>query len=385
MADFNEHNIDIKDWNIFIDNNTEIKTLVSDCSVDISNIIINNNKISSKVPEIDSALSGLKTVSVSSKTLLFSNKDNIDTYTNKINEYLVDRSVKLISCINFAELAIDNYNGITAEARETFNKIMNGLYEYDVLWLVASTCPALAFVVGYSSDLFEGNGSYLIGDGTMELFDSLTSVVTEQDRKMWATVGVGSSVVLIYSSLYNMGNEYLKDQHLNTTDWKRVLANSSSDSILFAMWSTIAGSIGGPVGVIVAAEMTIPVSKLFSGIKDGLTGDAVVDEFDENGKHYVVTANGEGAVDGYQGNYHTILKQMKDNENLEVEGLVVANKYEMNKFNKLLNRVRVNSNSVEEAKEMFESEINNNTELSNTYYELNKNYNFNVEDWYNSN
>ena len=34
---------------------------------------------------------------------------------------------------------------------------------------------------------------------------------------------------------------------------------------------------------------------------------------------------------------------------------------------------------------MFESEINNNTELSNTYYELNKNYNFNVEDWYNSN
>ena len=59
-------NINIKDWQTFLDNNEEIERALDRCCSNVADMIANSNSLSTVVPTINSELGKLKKVSVSS-------------------------------------------------------------------------------------------------------------------------------------------------------------------------------------------------------------------------------------------------------------------------------------------------------------------------------
>lgn len=440
MADFDVRNIDIKDWDVFKNNNIEIKTLLERCSVNVANMVTNNTTLISTMPSIDAELSNLKTVTLSNKSLLLSDDyQQMNTYINDMNQELLSRSLKVVSCINFAELGIYDYDTADEKTLSAFNSIMNDLYDYNILWIASNTlqkvCPALSFLLGYGAEMKYGeNKDFCVGDGVQSLFkDSISSLVENEYKSIWANTGVGTVAVVCYE-LFNNMNKYNIDPS-NPDNWtqvdkRRLFANTSASAINYAEWSLISGSIfqsikaeteliglaegsatlitlesGGLfAGAMVAAMYAYPTAKILKSIVDSYTGDVVAEQFStENGKEYIITKNGEGIT----GTYNDILKKVYDSNktstievdgNLyskeiiyennwaeyasEVNGKTIVNEYEAENFNALLTKISNEANNAYEAKRMFDTAINEDTGLYHTYNELKYNYDYDITEWY---
>jgi len=311
-------NINIKDWQTFLDNNEEIERALDRCCSNVADMIANSNSLSTVVPTINSELGKLKKVSVSS----IPEPTDLFNETNALNTYLQEKSIKVVCGLSYAELMIDAYNKgeeVDPEVTDAFSKIMKGLADSNVYWLVyeltkGKGLEALGFTLAYGNDAgFEG-GNFVVGDGFWALFGkNLTSVVKADIPPYWINACTGAIVVAGFSMI----KDWLTDEgKWDSKDTERLFANAGAAGLAYAEWTIIAGAIGGPLGIIVAGLAAIPTSILLGDVADWLVGDNIIDEFtliDENGvEHtYKVPKNGNGK----DGTWDVMLERFNRNIN----------------------------------------------------------------------
>ncbi|MBR2827868.1 MAG: hypothetical protein IKE70_01375 [Bacilli bacterium] len=300
--------IHIEDWKKFLSNNDEVEDSLNRCCSNVADMIANINSINAKTSSINSALSTLKTVSV----------PNIDdglkllSLINEFNNYFKQKSIKIISGINYAELAIDAYNNETEVdegAKDLFQKILQETADSNIYWIVNESLKTTAFsgigfIMAYGTDAYNEGGNYVVGDGATKLFElGNKKYFNFSDPKIWVNTAVGASVVALYTGW----QYYQNDKGIMTDEDKLRLGIEAGNAALsYAEWTFIAGTIGGIPGVVAAAALSFPTTYILGRAKDYIVGDNIIDEFDG----YEVPKNGNGK----DGTWDALLDMYKGNQ-----------------------------------------------------------------------
>ena len=192
----------------------------------------------------------------------------------------------------------------------------------------------------------------------------------------------------------------------------------ASAGLSYLEWAIIAGSIGGPAGVVVASLIGIPTSMLLNALTDHISGDYVVDEFqrpdglsEDEYITYVVEHNGHGKngtfsayvemlTMDHNGEYYigdedqcyteeTFKRKLYD----DWYGLVEEDSYVMRfeegpseHFSKILDSF-ASAPTYEEGLQEFWTQVNDSAWTENSCYDiysmLTTGYDFDLEEYYN--
>ena len=288
--------IDIDDWRSFVDNNEEIEEALNVCCSNVADMIANATAVASSILAVNSAFLELESVSVET----IPEADDLVTKVNEINDYIKDKALIIVAGINYAELAVKAFNSgiaIDDETSQLLSKILQRVADSNVYWLVSkllSKTPfkGIGFCLAYGTDAIQEGGTFVVGDAAVELFQAgMQNFFKIDTPPLWANAAVGSVVV----ALFTAGCDYFGDKgEMTQLDWERLGLDAAFAGLSYAEWVAIAGSIGGPAGVVVAGLVAIPTSMLFNAIKDAVTGDNIIHTFEIDGVTYEVPANGNG-------------------------------------------------------------------------------------------
>ena len=284
--------VHIEDWKKFLSNNDEVEDSLNRCCSNVADMIANINSINAKTTSINSALSTLKTVSVPS----IDDGSKLLSLINDFSNYFKQKSIKIVSGINYAELAIDAYNNETEvdeEAKDLFQKILQETADSNIYWIVNESLKTTAFsgigfLMAYGTDAYNEGGNYVVGDGATKLFElGNKKIFNISDPKIWVNTAVGASVVALFTGL----QYYYNDKGIMTDkDKLRLGLEAGSAALSYAEWTLIAGTVGGIPGVVAAAALAFPTTYVLGKAKDYIVGDNIIDEFDG----YEVPRNGNG-------------------------------------------------------------------------------------------
>ena len=291
----NVNEIDIDDWQKFVDNNEIIEDALNSCCSNIADMIANISSINASVPGINEELGKLKTVKGPSVPSCDTSQNIIDS----INEYMKDKALIIVSSISYAELAVKGFN-IDEETDALFDQILQGIADANVYWIVNSLLqerlPAVGFILAYGTDIGQEGGHFAVGDAAMTLFRIGTSEfeIIKKYPKIaeWANVAVGSLAVVGITALSDVINDPGEWTH---DDWKRLGIDITGSALSYAEWVIIAGALEGPVGVVVAAAFAVPTAMLINEISGTITGDKVIHTIEREGRAPIdVPINGSG-------------------------------------------------------------------------------------------
>lgn len=406
-------NLKIADWKQFLSNNDEIELSIEKCSEYVSNMYSNCSNTKTIAGQVEDALSGLKTVTVTKKSLLSSDYlTTMNSWCDKLVEYMTDKGLKVVSSLSYAELVIDAYNNGTSvdkDVKNSYLSILKGIgqniSDSNVLWVlkefVSEKFPATSFLFGltastYISDaVFEG-GDFVVGDAAAALFEKYVPAVgaASSTAKVWINTATGAAAVAVFETIKGALDLTVNDEgELTGKDWQRVTLNAGAAVLTYAEWTAIAGLIGGPAGVAVAAVASIFTSLASSAIIDEITGDKIIYEYELNGKTYKVPRNGSGK----DGTYDVVFEREKKAVGTQYKKELYYDWYEFSKldnggdsvfpesekewFNDALDKVR-SAKSANEAEQIFEGLCDEDYDINQVYTDLCVFYGFDIKEWW---
>ena len=296
--ELNIDDIDIDDWNAFVERNDEIVKDLDICCSNVADMIANVSSTLAMVPQINAAFAKLKTVEMTPLPSM----DYLDNQITTINDYMKNKALVICGGLYYGEIAIDAYRRgkqVDPEARNLFDAILKGLTDASVFWILQEAlksgpfaAKALGFVLAYGTDAKYEGSHFVVGDGAKKLFDIATDVLYLEDIPVWVNTAVGTAAVVLVTGVM----EYINHEgEWSNEDIALLLAKAGEAGLSYLEWVAITGAIAGPGGVVVAALLAIPTSMLWNVINDIITGDYSIDTFERDGKTYVVTENGKGS------------------------------------------------------------------------------------------
>ena len=310
------YNIDIntismESWQKFVDNNYTIEEALNRCCSNIADMIANVNSINVTVQNINEEFSKLRKVHVGEAP----DASEMLNQINQINEFMKEKSLIIISGINYAELAAEAFNSgtpVDQEATDLFTSLLKGASHINLFWLTNEVLKrntgfsALGFCLAYGTDAQYEGGNFVVGDGAVSLFKLGMEKAFRIDKlPVWVNTTVGAAVVAGYVGV----KDYIDNKGEKTNlDYRRWGLDALFSGLSFAEWSVVSGGVSsyvatsvtfggwaGPAGVVAAGLITIPTAKLFDGVKDLATGDVIIHTYeDENGVTHEIPANGLG-------------------------------------------------------------------------------------------
>ena len=415
MTEEEINSIHIEDWQDFLDDNEIINKSIDDMSACINNIYSNCTALPTLAESIYSNLSSLKTVNVIRKIRLTTGRSvTMDTCAKRIEQDMAEKGVKVVAGLSYAEKVVEANCIIPDEKSfEQFKKIMTGVVDSNILWYLSAIdkLPAAAFLFGtasklaYVSDAFNG-GDFIVGDGTMKLFEPLLDQIAAPGSTTlsWLNVGTGALAVTIFETgkaLYNIATD---EGDLTEKDKIRIAYGAGISAITFVEWTAIAEFIPGGFGVVAATTATMISKKILNSIVDEITGDKIIDEFysqNEKGDwvQYKVPKNGSGK----DGTAKIIIKRAnKEQESSEDHDVMYYDWYEyvsldkgesyIDEFDKemidsALDYIGKYANSADEARDLFYNYNHISLENARPIVSgtLIKDYDFDIGEWWEQN
>lgn len=325
--------IQINDWKKFLNNNKEIEIYVEKCSEYIANMYTNCKNMVDMGCNSEEALSGLKSVTCTNKSLLTSeNVKNADTSCKRITEQMSEKGLKILSGLSYAEMVIDAYNNgqeVDSETKKMFSDIFKG-HITDSLWILKQFAydkfPGTSFLFGvtfstYAADGTLAGGDCLVGDQVAEaLFKKwekgLTKLVPSIAKetsiaRVWFNVSVGTCAVALFEITKGLLALKADEGKLTGKDWERLFLNAGAETLTYATWVLLAGVVGGVPGVVVANVAAFITGGILTGAVDQITGDAIIYEYqvtDKNGEKHTIKVPRNGS--GKDGTYDVITQRM---------------------------------------------------------------------------
>ena len=104
--ELNIDDIDIDDWNAFVERNDEIVKDLDICCSNVADMIANVSSTLAMVPQINAAFAKLKTVEMTPLPSM----DYLDNQITTINDYMKNKALVICGGLYYGEIAIDAYN-----------------------------------------------------------------------------------------------------------------------------------------------------------------------------------------------------------------------------------------------------------------------------------
>ena len=312
--DIDIDDIDIASWRYFKDNNAEILRRLDYCCSNVADLIANVSTISASIPNINSALAGLKTVKNRSLIPNIPELDQMTDCINNIDEYLKDKSLIIVSGIRYAELSIDEFGNPTTvdgDVKDIFQQIFRGAADANLYWIVyeftktmSTPLQATGFLLAYGTDWAYEGQSFVIGDAAAKAFDIAEDFLLNQLEKeipFWInSTSFGTAVVVVWTAFSEIREHNKTGEEWTPEEKKLLLAETVESGLTYLEWILVAEAVGGVPGAVVAALVAIPTSMIFDYINDYITGDDVIYTYERDGQEYSITSNGKGAYGDFE-------------------------------------------------------------------------------------
>ena len=318
-----QNEIRIEDFNEFIKDKEEVRTLLDRGANDINELSVNVKYIDDNLKTVKERLNSLKNVKVDTSAI--SSLNNLNSTIENLNNDYTEKMGRIVFGQEMAVILIETYNTGKYSSEKIFSEysnVMQTVSDTTVFWITNGIIKSQQYDGLFK--MWNDKATNMVKDSNIPTEKIMQTMLQDTGMKRLTKTLLETFPGSLVVGLYEAGKGYVLDQgDVLPKDSQRIVITSITTAANYFAYNyiseniaaSIGGSVGGPVGVAVAIGATFAIRKVSNYTKDQITGDIIVDSFKSaDGKEYSIPRNGSGKNGTYDvilENYQKVKKKKK--------------------------------------------------------------------------